>query len=111
MLNALILAAAVQKGSPPPAELGTPPSYALKLDDDKQKPAPPQKKLTAKEKHLAEIKSDVEQGKKYTVEVEKQLKLSTDQEIIRRVQRLGAEMSAIANHTNAVATWGDKRFS
>ena len=56
-----------------------------------------------------DTKSDIELGMKYCAEVEKQYKLSTDVEIQKRVKRIGAELAAIANATDAIATWGDKR--
>lgn len=58
-----------------------------------------------------DIKNDVEVGKKYSLEVEKQYKLSKDPELQKRVQRLGDDLAAIANATDATVTWGDKRHT
>jgi predicted Zn-dependent protease len=64
-----------------------------------------------KEQHAADIKRDVELGQKYVVEAEKELKLSQNPEKIALIQRIGGELGAIANKTNAVVTWGDKRLN
>ncbi len=61
--------------------------------------------------HQDDLKSDVEVGAKYAVEVEKQSKFTTDTDMIKRVQRVGAEMADIANQTHSIATWGDTRFN
>lgn len=62
-------------------------------------------------KHEKDIKADEEEGAKYVKEVEKQYKESKDKDMQERVQRIGAQMAAIANKTKVVALWGDKRFS
>jgi predicted Zn-dependent protease len=77
-------------------------------------PATPlSKKDEADEKqHEANIASDIAQGLKASAEVEKQFKLSTNQEYQARVQRIGAEIAAIANagpHWNVL--WGDHHLS
>lgn len=56
-----------------------------------------------------DVKSDVELGRKYSLEVEKQYKLSTDADMQKRVKKIGEELAAIANSTDAIVTWGDKR--
>lgn len=58
-----------------------------------------------------DLKRDTETGKKYSEIVEKELKLSDDQEQIARVQRIGQEMAEIANQTHAEVLWGDKRLN
>ncbi len=74
-----------------------------------------QKKPTADEKEAirreAEVKDDIELGKKYAAEVLKELKLSDDKVGQDRISRIGAEISEIANQTLAKVTWGDKRLS
>jgi predicted Zn-dependent protease len=63
------------------------------------------------EKHLKEIQKDVEQGKEYVKELEKDLKLSEDAQQIERVKKLGDELAGIANKTAVPATYGDSRLS
>ncbi len=58
-----------------------------------------------------DLENDKTVGKKYSLQVEKEYKLSTDVEMQKRVQRIGGEMAAIANSTHAIATYGDKRFA
>ncbi len=62
-------------------------------------------------KRQKDLDRDIELGKEYTKQVEKELKLSEDTAIIDRVKRIGGEMAEIANSTQAVVTWGDKRPS
>src|SRR5579862_3129483 len=69
--------------------------------------------LTREEKqHEADVQSDIEEGKKYAEEVEKQYKLSDNKEYQARVQRIGAEISAIANAGPSWhVLWGDPHLS
>ena len=81
-----------------------------------QAPATTQTSLTPaeqkdQERHEADVKSDIEEGKKYAAEAEKQYKLSTNKEYIDRVTRIGADIAAIANSNKIIALWGDKHFS
>ena len=62
-------------------------------------------------KHEADVQNDKELGKKYSAEVDKELKASADGDGLKRVQRIGAEMAEIANRTLTKSLWGDKRFS
>jgi len=62
-------------------------------------------------KHLEEIKKDVEQGKEYSAELEKDLVLSEDPKLLERVRRIGGELAAIANKAAIPATYGDARLS
>lgn len=66
---------------------------------------------TPDEKHLKEIQKDVEQGKEYVKELEKDLKLSEDPAVLERIKKLGDELAAIANKTAVPATYGDSRLS
>ncbi|MBA3726202.1 MAG: M48 family metalloprotease [Armatimonadetes bacterium] len=68
-------------------------------------------KPTPEEKHKEELKKDVELGKEYTTEIEKDLKLSDDTSLIERVQRVGSELAAIANATQVQGTYGDSRLN
>lgn len=61
--------------------------------------------------HQAELDRDVETGKKYCIEVDKELKATTHPELQQRVDRIGAEMAAIANSHVVDVSWGDKRYS
>lgn len=61
--------------------------------------------------HDREVAGDKELGKKYAEEVEKELKLSKDQDGFGRVQRIGAEIAAVADKTQLTALWGDRKFS
>lgn len=62
-------------------------------------------------KRQKDLDRDIELGKEYSKQVEKELKLSKDEAAIKRVKEIGAEMAAIANATMAEVTWGDKRPS
>lgn len=62
-------------------------------------------------KHLEEIKKDVDKGKEYSKELEKDLVLSEDAKLLDRVKRIGGELAAIANKRAFPATYGDARLS
>ncbi len=62
-------------------------------------------------KHEADLRSDVDLGKKYSVEVEKDLKLSKNAETLARIQRIGADIAKIANTHKVKASWGDTRLN
>ncbi len=65
----------------------------------------------AEQLHQRDLKTDIDVGGKYAVQVEQHVKMCTDPEIIKRIQRVGAELADIANLTRSIATWGDKRFN
>jgi len=65
----------------------------------------------AEARHQQDLKTDIEVGAKYAVQVEQHCKLCTDPEVIKRVQRIGAEMADVANQTHSIALWGDHRFN
>jgi len=78
--------------------------------------APPAKQETAKEKkererHEQDLKNDVEIGKKYAAEVEKEYKPSKQQAMVDRVNRIGDELQKIANTTRVRVSWGDSRLN
>ena len=120
MLNSLLLATAVLQGLNQAAEPCVAPAAAahsgsgvgrqiLSINDggkesDKRQSAPLPPPPTVDPKHQAELDSDTAQGKKYSEQVEKELKLSKDTEGLKRVQRIGAEIAAIANKTPIIAT-------
>ncbi len=68
-----------------------------------------QKKIDPK--HQADLDSDTKVGKKYTEEVEKEFKISKNEEYNARVQRVAGELAAIAKVTPVTVTWGDKRLN
>ena len=61
--------------------------------------------------HQADIKSDIEFGKKLSLEAEKEFKVSDNKAYQERIQRVGAEIAAIARVTPVEVTWGDKRLN
>ncbi len=64
------------------------------------------------DRHQADVDGDIAEGKKYVEEVEKQYKLSENKDYQDRVQRIGADISAIANGGPVWhVSWGDKRLS
>ena len=65
----------------------------------------------AERAHQDDLKTDIDVGAKYAVEVDKAYKPCTDREMVSRVQRIGAEIADIANQTHSLASWGDKRFN
>jgi predicted Zn-dependent protease len=62
-------------------------------------------------KHQKDIDGDKEQGRKLVETVEKNEKMSKNEDMQKRVQRVGGEMAALANKTHLATLWGDKRFS
>lgn len=62
-------------------------------------------------KHQADIDGDIKTGKKYTEEVEKEFKLSKNEEYQKRVERIGSELAAVAQTHQVNVTWGDKRLN
>lgn len=61
--------------------------------------------------HIADLKRDVEEGKRYAADADKQLKPSENKEMIDRVQRIGQEIAAIARVNKVTALWGDSRLN
>lgn len=86
----------LQGGTGEPKTVDTPPVTTPQVQD---------------KKHQGELDSDTNTGKKYAEEVKKQFKLSTNQEMIDRVQRVGGELGKVANETHVKVTWGDKRLN
>jgi beta-barrel assembly-enhancing protease len=62
-------------------------------------------------RHLRDLQRDREVGKKYSEIADKEVKLSEDKEKLARVQRIGAELGAIANQTLVTVSWGDPRLN
>ncbi len=67
--------------------------------------------LTIDVKHQKDIDGDIAMGKKYVEQVEKTEKISKDEEMQKRVKRIGGVMADLANKTHIIALWGDKRYS
>lgn len=61
--------------------------------------------------HQRDLDADIELGRKYAAEVDKQVTLSSDEEMIERVKRIGSELAAIANNHKVEVSWGDKRLN
>lgn len=73
---------------------------------------PSEEELKAKreqERLERDIRADEALGKQYAEEIAKELKFSEDQEMVARVNRIGAQLSAIANTTAVEVSWGDSR--
>ncbi len=75
-----------------------------------QKPETPKEKKE-RERHEQDVKSDVEIGKKYAAEVEKEYKISKQQALVDRVNRIGDELEKIANDHRVRVSWGDSRLN
>ncbi len=61
--------------------------------------------------HQKDLAYDTDLGKKFSAEVEKQEKLSTNKEYQERVNRIGQEIAAIAQVTQVDVFWGDHRLN
>lgn len=64
-------------------------------------------------RHLADVKSDIEMGRKYAEEIAKdpKMKVSTNADMIARLQRIASELAPIANQHQVAVTWGDPQLS
>jgi hypothetical protein len=65
----------------------------------------------AQKEHLADLQRDKDDGKKYSAEAEKELKLSKDTAMLERLQKIGASLAATANKSAVNVTGGDKRLN
>lgn len=112
MLSLLILAAVhLSVGQAPAGQATQSPKPAAAETQAQQMPdVAPFDEPTDKD-HLADIRHDEEEGKKYAAEVEKEQKLSKNQAYQDRVERIGLQLANIANHNHLIATWGDKRLN
>ena len=102
----LTLLAALVLGSTPAAllqEPGTPPAQNQPQETAKQK--------KQRQDHEADLKKDVELGKRVSVDADKEFKLSKNKEYIDRVNRIGQELAAIANSNKVKVSWGDARLN
>lgn len=108
MLNAVLLAATLHATS---ANAGCsmhaePTTYVQQLVETAWQKA---EDVKIDAKRQKDLDRDVELGKEYSKQIDKELKLSKDEAANKRVQTIGAELSAIANSMQAEVTWGDKR--
>ncbi|HVL39024.1 MAG TPA: M48 family metalloprotease [Fimbriimonadaceae bacterium] len=62
-------------------------------------------------RHEADLKADAELGAKYAAEVEKEFKLSSRQDAVERVERIGAALAKVAQETPVRVSWGDRRLN
>jgi predicted Zn-dependent protease len=76
-----------------------------------QDPPANDKEAKQQENHRRELTADTELGKKYSADVDKELKPSEDAEANERLQKIGAQFAAIANQTPVNVLWGDKRLN
>lgn len=88
-------------------------TYQEKVAQQSEQSTPPQdeKEKKEQERHEQDVKEDIEMGKEYSAEVEKELELSTNEEYIVKIKAIGEEMAELANQGPVAVTWGDKRFS
>lgn len=80
----------------------TPPAQDQKTD------SPPDDKDAARLRK--DVEGDIEKGKKYSEEIDKEAKASTNEDMIARVKAIGSEVAELANEQQSVALWGDRRF-
>jgi predicted Zn-dependent protease len=124
MLSTLVFASLLLKQGPTqgqeprvPAPIGGPQTPKDKVKTPTGPPTPWFNKdedtfdLPTDPKHREDLKHDEEQGKKYAAEVLKEIDPSTNMAYQERVERIGQEIAHIANHTNAIASWGDRRHN
>lgn len=69
------------------------------------------KAAQAEERHKKDLENDEALGKEVAAEVDKELKKSKSQQFSDRVNRIGTELSAIANVTQPTVLWGDNRIN
>lgn len=93
-MNAIILALAIGLQATPPPSQTTPPGQPVTEEEAR---------------HQKDLENDRRIGKEYSEEVEKELKLSTDEDKIALVKGIGQEMAEIANASQVSVLWGDRR--
>ncbi|MGV3617828.1 MAG: M48 family metalloprotease [Fimbriimonas sp.] len=79
--------------------------------DAASEPPPTEESAQDKKRHEEDLKRDREMGKKYSEQVDKELKETDDKEMIARVQRIANELAQISNETPVKVSWGDKRLN
>lgn len=63
------------------------------------------------QRHQKDVAEDVKLGKEVSEQVDKELPKSDNAEYLEKVQRIGKEISELANRTLVKVTWGDSRLS
>lgn len=61
--------------------------------------------------HAEDLKRDAEAGRKYSAEIDKELKPTKNAEYQERVNRIGADLAKIANANAVRVSWGDRRLN
>ncbi len=93
-MNAILLALAIGvQTSPPPGQ--------------SEPPVQPTSEEAAR--HQRDLENDRKLGKEYSEAIDKELKLSTDEDKIALLKGLGQEMAEIANANQVSVLWGDRR--
>lgn len=114
MISSLALAILLSNGPVVPATFGSPGDEEVLAIVDRawqDKAKADQKAEKDAKRHQEDLKNDVELGKKYSEQADKELKASTNQEYIDRVARIAGELALIARTTQVECTWGDKRLN
>jgi hypothetical protein len=76
--------------------------------EKKERPLPSEGNVR---RHEMDIRRDIKFGKSCVKQIEKRLELSSNREMIARVQRIGLELAKIANSQKIQVTWGDNRLN
>ncbi len=92
------------------------PTYSILRDDPPiEIPKTDDKSLDvdakAEANHKKDIEDDIKLGKEVAVDITKEMKSSTNQEMIDRVNRIGTELAQIANGNKVTVPWGDPRLN
>ena len=61
--------------------------------------------------HKKDVEGDIEIGRKYAEQIDKELKASENEELIAKVNLIGGALAKIANESRAEVSWGDERLS
>lgn len=112
-MNSLLLAL-ILGSTPQQTQLGGADLFAVQQQTQQGQeppPAKPTKHDPDEEKHQKDLEKDRQLGKEYSIEVEKELKLSTNADATARLQAIGAEMAEIANSEAVAVLWGDRRLN
>lgn len=93
---------------------GLPPDVARAVArvDAEQPQAPPKDANPPLDpRHRKDLEDDRNLGKGYAAEVAKELKFSTDEAKVQRVQRIARELAVIARENQVKVRWGDPRLN
>jgi beta-barrel assembly-enhancing protease len=92
-------------------DLSTPLSGPLDALRDGDQPALDTAEEKARKALERDIQRDLEMGRKYAEEIAKELKFSEDEALIKKVEKIGAELAEIANANPVDVSWGDRRHA